>query len=54
MKLQQSDREIYELVKKEIEREEFSLIMIASENYVFEDILETQGCVLTNKYAEGY
>ncbi|HPU29371.1 MAG TPA: serine hydroxymethyltransferase [Syntrophorhabdaceae bacterium] len=54
MKLEQSDSEIYGLVKKEIEREEYSLIIIASENYVFEDILETQGCVLTNKYAEGY
>ncbi|HOJ44102.1 MAG TPA: serine hydroxymethyltransferase, partial [Syntrophorhabdaceae bacterium] len=54
MKLEQSDSEIYGLIKKEIEREEYSLIMIASENYVFEDILEAQGCVLTNKYAEGY
>lgn len=54
MKLEKSDSEVYELVKKEIEREEYSLIMIASENYVFEDILEAQGCVLTNKYAEGY
>jgi len=54
MKLEQSDSEIFGLVKKEIERQEYSLIMIASENYVFEDILETQGCVLTNKYAEGY
>ncbi|MBA4418386.1 MAG: serine hydroxymethyltransferase [Syntrophus sp. (in: bacteria)] len=48
------DQEIYELVKHEIEREEHSLILIASENYVDEEILEVQGCVLTNKYAEGY
>lgn len=54
MKLEQSDNEVFQLVKKELEREEYSLIMIASENYVFEDILEAQGCILTNKYAEGY
>jgi glycine hydroxymethyltransferase len=54
MKMRESDRETYELVKREIEREEYSLILIASENYVDEDILEAQGCVLTNKYAEGY
>ena len=48
------DQKIYELVRREIEREEFSLILIASENYVNEEILEIQGCVLTNKYAEGY
>jgi len=48
------DQKIYDLVRHEIEREEFSLILIASENYVDEEILEIQGCVLTNKYAEGY
>jgi glycine hydroxymethyltransferase len=48
------DREIHELIRKEIEREEYSLILIASENYVDKEILEVQGCVLTNKYAEGY
>jgi glycine hydroxymethyltransferase len=48
------DQKIYELVEREIEREEYSLILIASENYVNEEILEIQGCVLTNKYAEGY
>ena len=52
--LKGSDREIYDLVKKEIEREEYSLILIASENLVYEEILEAQGTVLTNKYAEGY
>lgn len=49
-----SDREVIELVEKELEREEYSLILIASENYVDEEILAMQGCVLTNKYAEGY
>lgn len=54
MKMKESDREIYDLVREEIAREEQSLILIASENYVDQDILEAQGCVLTNKYAEGY
>jgi len=48
------DKEISGLIRHEIEREEYSLILIASENYVDEEILEVQGCVLTNKYAEGY
>ena len=52
--LKGSDREIYDFVRQEIEREEYSLILIASENYVPQDILEAQGTVLTNKYAEGY
>jgi glycine hydroxymethyltransferase len=54
MKLRETDSEINTLIKKELEREEYSLVLIASENYVDEDILEAQGCVLTNKYAEGY
>ncbi len=48
------DQQIHDLVMKELEREEYSLILIASENYVDKEILEMQGCVLTNKYAEGY
>ena len=52
--LKSKDREIYENVRREIEREEYSLILIASENYVHQEILEAQGTVLTNKYAEGY
>jgi glycine hydroxymethyltransferase len=54
VKLIEKDREIYDLVRREIEREEQSLILIASENYVDEEVLEAQGSVLTNKYAEGY
>ncbi|OPY71518.1 MAG: Serine hydroxymethyltransferase [Syntrophorhabdus sp. PtaU1.Bin002] len=54
MKMEGNDKEIFDLLKKEIDREEHSLILIASENYVDEDILKVQGCVLTNKYAEGY
>lgn len=54
MKLEDKDKQIYDLIKLEEEREEYSLILIASENYVDEEILEVQGSVLTNKYAEGY
>ena len=52
--LKKSDSKIYDCVIKEIEREEDSLILIASENYVDQDVLEAQGTLLTNKYAEGY
>lgn len=54
MKLDGNDKEVFELVNRELEREENSLILIASENYVDADVLAMQGCVLTNKYAEGY
>ncbi len=54
MKIEGNDKEIFELVKSELDREEYSLILIASENYVDADVLAMQGCVLTNKYAEGY
>ncbi len=52
--LKGSDRAIYDCIRSEIEREEYSLILIASENYVDQDVLEAQGALLTNKYAEGY
>ncbi len=48
------DKEIVTALKGELEREEYSLILIASENYVDSDILKLQGSILTNKYAEGY
>jgi glycine hydroxymethyltransferase len=54
MRLGGKDREIFELVRHELEREEYSIILIASENYVDADVLAMQGCILTNKYAEGY
>ena len=41
-------------IAREVERQEMGLEMIASENYVSEAVLEAQGSVLTNKYAEGY
>ncbi len=54
MNLKQIDQEIFELIQKEEERQKYTLELIASENFVSEAILEAQGSVLTNKYAEGY
>ena len=52
--LNEADPEIYNLVQKERSRQNNTLEMIASENFVPMSILEAQGSVLTNKYAEGY
>lgn len=48
------DRKISSLLRKETERQEENIELIASENYVSKDILKLQGSILTNKYAEGY
>ena len=48
------DPEIAKTIREETERQEYSLEFIASENFVSENVLEAQGSVLTNKYAEGY
>ena len=52
--LQDSDPEIAAIIKKEEERQRCGLEMIASENYVSDSVMQAQGSVLTNKYAEGY
>ena len=52
--LSKQDPEIFGAIKKEEEREEYGLELIASENYVSKAVLEAQGSILTNKYAEGY
>lgn len=52
--LKKTDPEIYESIKKEASRQHENLELIASENFVSEAVLEAQGSVLTNKYAEGY
>ncbi len=54
LSLAQFDPEIAAAIRKETERQEYSLEFIASENFVSEQVLEAQGSVLTNKYAEGY
>lgn len=48
------DPEVFEAIIKEIERERKNIVLIASENYADTSILEVQGSVFTNKYAEGY
>ena len=52
--LAQVDPEIAQNIIDETERQEYNLEFIASENFVSEAVLEAQGSVLTNKYAEGY
>ncbi|OHB27375.1 MAG: serine hydroxymethyltransferase [Desulfuromonadaceae bacterium GWC2_58_13] len=52
--LAQFDPEIAAAIRRETERQEYNLEFIASENFVSERVLEVQGSVLTNKYAEGY
>ncbi len=52
--LQDSDKELYESVKNEFIRQQNHIELIASENIVSKAVLEAQGSVLTNKYAEGY
>ncbi|MFR7592131.1 MAG: serine hydroxymethyltransferase [Longibaculum sp.] len=48
------DTEIFESVERELNRQRNNIELIASENFVSEQILELAGSVLTNKYAEGY
>lgn len=48
------DPDISQLIAQEMDRQEFGLEMIASENYTSQAVMEAQGSCLTNKYAEGY
>ena len=52
--LQNVDPEVYEAIQNEIKRENNHILLIASENYASKAVLDAQGCVMTNKYAEGY
>ncbi len=52
--LKETDPEIYDIIRRETERQAYKLELIASENFVSEAVLEATGSVLTNKYAEGY
>jgi glycine hydroxymethyltransferase len=52
--LRRVDREIYDAVLREVRREHVEIELIASENYVSMAVLQAQGSVMTNKYAEGY
>ncbi|MCK5767399.1 MAG: serine hydroxymethyltransferase, partial [Candidatus Atribacteria bacterium] len=52
--IKNQDREVYDSILKEINRQNDTLELIASENFVSQAVLEANGSVLTNKYAEGY
>ena len=54
MSLNNIDPEVAGIIKDEENRQCHNINLIASENYVSKDVLEAQGSVLTNKYAEGY
>jgi glycine hydroxymethyltransferase len=54
MSLQQHDSTIFQAIQNEKNRQLQTLELIASENFVSQDVLEAMGSVMTNKYAEGY
>jgi glycine hydroxymethyltransferase len=54
MNLKDTDGELFEILNREIRREDETLELIASENFVSNAVLEMAGGVMTNKYAEGY
>lgn len=53
-KIAGQDREVYQAIQDELKRQQTKIELIASENFVSEAVMEAQGSVLTNKYAEGY
>jgi len=53
-KLEQSDKELFSSISKELSRQQNQIELIASENIVSKAVLEAQGSIMTNKYAEGY
>ncbi|MFC4410672.1 serine hydroxymethyltransferase [Chungangia koreensis] len=53
-KIKIQDQEVFEAMEKEKKRQQANIELIASENFVSEAVMEAQGSVLTNKYAEGY
>jgi glycine hydroxymethyltransferase len=52
--LQNTDPDVYEIIQQERLRQEYRLELIASENFTSRAVMEAQGSILTNKYAEGY
>lgn len=53
-RLEETDHQVHRAIQAEIDRERNNLLMIASENYASESVIEAQANVMTNKYAEGY
>lgn len=54
MDLKTEDFSVYEIIQKEFNRQQDHIELIASENFVSQAVLEAQGSIMTNKYAEGY
>ncbi|GHH98812.1 serine hydroxymethyltransferase [Neobacillus kokaensis] len=52
--LSQADEQVFQAIQQELGRQRAKIELIASENFVSEAVMEAQGSVLTNKYAEGY
>ncbi|MBU3203062.1 serine hydroxymethyltransferase [Clostridium algidicarnis] len=52
--LEKNDGEILDIIKEEMERQEYNIELIASENFTSRAVMEAVGSPLTNKYAEGY
>ena len=52
--LKEKDAELYAAVMQELGRQQNKIELIASENFVSETVMEANGTILTNKYAEGY
>lgn len=52
--LENSDKQVYDILQKELDRQTHHLEMIASENFTFPSVMEASGSIFTNKYAEGY
>ncbi|MBV9080739.1 MAG: serine hydroxymethyltransferase, partial [Elusimicrobia bacterium] len=53
-KIKKQDPAVYKAIRAEVSREQEGIELIASENFTSEAVMEAQGCVMTNKYAEGY
>ena len=54
MMLEKSDKQMFDIIQEEFDRQQSHIELIASENFVSKAVLEADGSVLTNKYAEGY
>ena len=54
MNLKKTDNELFQVIQRELHRQQSHIELIASENFVSLSVLEADGSVLTNKYAEGY
>ena len=52
--LENNDKKVYDIIQKELKRQEEEIELIASENYVSKDVLKSIWSIFTNKYAEGY